>query len=116
MIFRVNGQNRPLDTRDRAIAADRPAAERADVTRSGHIGAPFRGVVQLSAQVGDELEAGDTVAIIEAMKMESAISTPLAGTVARLAVVSGSAVEPGDLIVEVRPAGVPASPVVDPGD
>lgn len=113
--FVVNGQTRDLDARDRSIASDRPEAERVDPTRTGHVGAPFRGVVTVSVQAGDEVVAGQSVAAIEAMKMESSISTPIAGTVERVAVASGTAMEPGDLIVEVRPIGLPASPETDVG-
>ena len=68
--FVVNGQTRDIDTRDRSVASDRPETERVDPTKPGHVGAPFRGVVNISVQVGDEVAAGDTVAVIEAMKME----------------------------------------------
>ncbi len=113
--FVVNGQSRDIDTRDRSVASDRPVTERADSTKPGHVGAPFRGVINISVQVGDEVEAGDTVAVIEAMKMESSISTPIGGTVDRIAAVAGTSLEGGDLIVEIRPAGLSASPETDIG-
>ncbi|MFK7918505.1 MAG: pyruvate carboxylase [Ilumatobacter sp.] len=113
--FLVNGQSRDMETRDRSIASDRPEAERVDPNRHGQIGAPFRGVVSVSVSAGDEVVAGQAVAAIEAMKMESSISSPIDGTVERVAVASGTAMEPGDLIVEVRPTGVPASPETDVG-
>ena len=54
---------------------------------------------------GDQVEAGQTVATIEAMKMEAAITTPVAGTVQRLALGSVQQVEGGDLVVVVTPGG-----------
>jgi len=45
--------------------------------------------------------AGQAVATIEAMKMEAAITTPVAGTVQRLAIHHAQAVEGGDLLVVV---------------
>lgn len=113
--FVVNGQTRDIDTRDRSVASDRPEAERADPARPGHVGAPFRGVVTVSVAVGDEVEAGDTVAAIEAMKMESSISASIAGTVERIAVTGGTALEPGDLILAIRPSGLSGSPETDIG-
>ena len=110
VIFRVNGQSRPIETRDRSVATDRAEAERVDPTKPGHVGAPFRGVVTPSVGVGDEVEAGATVAVIEAMKMESSISAPIDGTVIRVVATAGSSMEGGDLIVELRPAGRSASP------
>ncbi|MYB03381.1 MAG: pyruvate carboxylase, partial [Acidimicrobiaceae bacterium] len=108
--FRVNGQPRDIDTLDRTVASDRPEHARADPTMPGHVAAPFRGAVNVSVAVGDRVEAGDTVAVIEAMKMESSISAPVAGTVESIAAAPGGLLEPGDLILEIRPAGRSASP------
>ena len=49
------------------------------------------------------MEAGQTVATIEAMKMEASITTPVAGTVARLALGPVQQVEGGDLVLVVTP-------------
>ena len=48
--------------------------------------------------------AGDAIATIEAMKMEAAITTPVAGTVERLALSGTMQVQAGDLLVVVKPA------------
>jgi pyruvate carboxylase len=114
--FVVNGQSREIDTRDRAVASDHPESERVDPARPGHVGAPFRGVVNVSVAVGDEVRAGDAVAAIEAMKMESSISATVDGTIERIAVAVGSSMEPGDLILEIRPSGLSSSPETDIGN
>jgi len=106
VVFRLNGQLRPIDVRDRSAATDVVESEKANTQNPGHVPAPFRGVVNVSVAVGDVVEAGDSVAVIEAMKMESAISAGVAGTVTRIVVPPAAAVEPGDLLVEVLPAGV----------
>ncbi len=113
--FTVNGQTRDIDTRDRSVATDRAETERADESRPGHVGAPFRGVVNVSVSVGDEVSAGDSVAAIEAMKMESSISAPIDGTIERIAAAVGSSLEGGDLILVIRPSGLSASPETDIG-
>lgn len=95
----LNGQLRTIWVRDRSVAADLPAAERADRANPGHVAAPFAGVVTLQVGEGDAVEAGDTVATIEAMKMEASITAPKAGTVARLAISSVAQVEGGDLLL-----------------
>ena len=81
----INGQLRPVSVRDRSVAADAPAAEKADPARPG----PGRGAVRRRRHArvaeGDEVEAGDVVATIEAMKMEASITAPVAGTVERVA-------------------------------
>ena len=95
------------------VGGYRPEAERVDPARPGQVGAPFRGVVNVSVAVGDEVAAGDTVAIIEAMKMESSISATVDGTVERIAAQSGASLEGGDLILEIRPSGLSGSPETD---
>jgi len=92
--------------RDRSAATDTVASEKANTQNPGHVAAPFRGVVNVNVAPGDTVEAGDSVAVIEAMKMESAISATVAGTVTRVVVPPAAAVEPGDLLVEVLPAGL----------
>jgi len=95
----LNGQLRTIQVRDRSVASDLPVAERADRSNPGHVAAPFAGVVTLQVGEGDKVEAGDTVATIEAMKMEAAITAPKAGSVDRLAISSVAQVEGGDLLV-----------------
>lgn len=95
----INGQLRPVEVRDRSIASEVPVAEKADRTKPGHVAAPFAGVVTIGVAEGDKVAAGQTVATIEAMKMEAAITAPADGTVARVAVAATAQVEGGDLLV-----------------
>jgi pyruvate carboxylase len=67
------------------------------------VAAPFAGVVNVRVAAGDSVAAGQTVATIEAMKMEAAITTAATGTVDRVAIEAVAAVEGGDLILVVRP-------------
>ena len=99
VLMSLNGQLRPLSVRDRAVDTDVKAAEKADRGDPGHVPAPFAGVVTLQVGEGDRVEAGATVATIEAMKMEASITAPRAGTVERLAIGSVQQVEGGDLVV-----------------
>jgi acetyl-CoA carboxylase biotin carboxyl carrier protein len=50
---------------------------------------------------GDHLDEGDTIMILESMKMEIPIMCEDAGTVTHVHVAEGSSVEPGQLLVEV---------------
>ncbi|MCX7521489.1 pyruvate carboxylase [Microbacterium sp. STN6] len=99
----LNGQLRPVFVRDRSIAVDTASAEKADAARPGHVAAPFSGVVTLQVEVGERVEAGQSVATIEAMKMEAAITAPVGGTVERLAISKTQQVDAGDLLVVVTP-------------
>jgi pyruvate carboxylase len=97
----INGQLRPIPVRDRSIEADAPAAEKADPARPGHVAAPFGGSVTPLATVGSQVAAGDTVAKIEAMKMEASITAAVAGTVTRVALAGTAQVDGGDLIMVI---------------
>jgi pyruvate carboxylase len=97
----LNGQLRPIQVRDRSVTVQVKAAEKADPARAGDVAAPFAGVVSLAVAEGDRVEAGQTVATIEAMKMEASITTSVAGTVQRVALGPVQQVEGGDLVLVV---------------
>ncbi|HEY7719453.1 MAG TPA: biotin/lipoyl-containing protein, partial [Pedococcus sp.] len=97
----LNGQLRPVQVRDESVAVTVRAAEKADPGQPGQVAAPFAGVVSLAVQEGATVEAGSVVATIEAMKMEANITSPVGGTVQRLAIGSQQQVEGGDLLVVV---------------
>ncbi|MEU9692767.1 pyruvate carboxylase [Amycolatopsis japonica] len=95
----LNGQLRPIQVRDTAIASDIPATEKATKGDPKQIAAPFAGVVTLQVSEGDEVEAGATVATIEAMKMEASITASTGGKVSRRAINAVQQVEGGDLLL-----------------
>jgi acetyl-CoA/propionyl-CoA carboxylase biotin carboxyl carrier protein len=66
------------------------------------LSAPMPGrVIALRAAEGASVEAGAPVVVMEAMKMEHAVMSPIAGTVTRMAVAEGQQVQRGDLLAEV---------------
>jgi pyruvate carboxylase len=97
----VSGQIRVVNVRDESVKSTEVTAERADTSVPGQVPAPFAGVVTLVVEVGQEVAAGEQVATIEAMKMEAAITTPVAGVVKRCAIGHAQAVEGGDLLVVI---------------
>ena len=99
----LNGQMRPVLVRDRSVKSDVKVAEQADPGNPGHVAAPFAGAVTITVKAGDEVAAGETVATIEAMKMEASITAPVAGTVSRLAISAVEQVQGGDLLVVIEP-------------
>ena len=69
----------------------------------GSLVAPMPGVVtMLSAQPGDDIEAGKSLLVMEAMKMEHAIKAPFDGTVKAYMFKPGDQVKEGDLLVEFK--------------
>jgi pyruvate carboxylase len=95
----LNGQLRPVEVRDRSVEVEVRAAEKADPHDRRHVAAPFDGVVTVRVGEGERVGAGDTVATIEAMKMEAAITSPEGGVVVRVVVPRVQPVEGGDLLV-----------------
>jgi methylmalonyl-CoA carboxyltransferase small subunit len=73
-----------------------PVADESKVCRS-----PIAGVVaRVSAQAGQTIQINDVLLVLEAMKMETAISSPFAGKIARVNVHPGDAVQSGQVLVE----------------
>jgi pyruvate carboxylase subunit B len=86
------------------ITTQTPAQETAQVVSSGgtEVGASVNGNVwKLLVNVGDKVEQGQVVAILEAMKMEIDIEAPCTGTITSIAVKPNDAVEEGQTIVVI---------------
>ena len=62
-------------------------------------------VVSLAVSPGDEVQAGDRLAVVEAMKMETAISAPFAGRVTRLLVTANTQVDAGAPLLQLKGSG-----------
>ena len=59
-------------------------------------------VWQVPATVGQAVTEGDTVAILESMKMEIPVEAPVAGTITQVAVAPNDQVKEGDLIAVIE--------------
>ena len=67
---------------------------------SGNVEVPMQGtIVKVLVEVGQAVEAGQAVVVLEAMKMENQITTETAGTVKEIKVTAGSTVGAGDVVV-----------------
>jgi methylmalonyl-CoA carboxyltransferase 1.3S subunit len=77
--------------------SDRPADED-KVCRSRVAGT----VVKVVAQPGQVIQPGDTLLVLEAMKMETNITAPVAGKVRTVRVSAGDAVKSGQIVVELE--------------
>jgi len=73
-----------------------PAVDEEKVCRS-----PISGiVVKVTAQEGQNIQTGDTILVLEAMKMETNITAPVAGKIAKINVNPGDSVQAGLILVE----------------
>lgn len=101
-LLRIDGRRYPveaLDERTRAIR-DMSAAAAGPVGPQP-VRAPMPGlIVRVDVKPGDDVQAGQGVAAMEAMKMENELRAPAAGRVKLVHVTVGEAVEKGALLVE----------------
>ncbi|HMK99891.1 MAG TPA: biotin/lipoyl-containing protein, partial [Acidimicrobiales bacterium] len=85
--------------------AQRPSRSRSAVTGtgSGTVTVPMQGtIVKVLVAPGDSVEAGQTVCVLEAMKMENAIVAEKNGTVTEVKVSAGDPVGPGDVVAVIE--------------
>ncbi len=69
---------------------------------SGQVTVPMQGtIVKVLVSVGDEVEVGQAVTVLEAMKMENNITSETAGTVTEIMVAPGDSVGAGDVVVVI---------------
>ena len=66
--------------------------------------APMAGkLLRLDARIGDSVKAGQTLAVIEAMKMENELVAPLDGVIVELGPAAPSAIDKGALLARIEP-------------
>jgi acetyl-CoA/propionyl-CoA carboxylase biotin carboxyl carrier protein len=70
---------------------------------SGKVTVPMQGtIVKVNVVVGQAVEAGDTVVILEAMKMENTVNAEKSGVIKSVKVATGDQVSGGDVVVEIE--------------
>jgi acetyl-CoA/propionyl-CoA carboxylase biotin carboxyl carrier protein len=70
---------------------------------SGTVSVPMQGtIVKVSVNEGDQVEAGDTVVILEAMKMENTVNAEKSGVIKSIKVKAGDAVAAGDVVAVIE--------------
>jgi acetyl-CoA/propionyl-CoA carboxylase biotin carboxyl carrier protein len=69
---------------------------------SGQVAVPMQGtVVKVAVEVGQQVDAGDTIIVLEAMKMENNVTADKAGTVSEIRVEAGQSVGGGDVVAVI---------------
>ncbi len=100
----IQGGRKAHNTTSQGSVAIEPSSSNVPVHNSGggavKINAPMQGkIVGVKVSEGEQVNNGDVVAILEAMKMENEIVASESGTVASVNVVAGQSVDVGDLII-----------------
>ena len=101
-VIDIEGERFTVEVRDpRSLKGRRGAGAGTEAPKK--ITAPMPGkVVRIVAQAGTNVESGDGVLVIEAMKMQNELKAPKAGKVAKITVKEGDTVNPGDTLAIVE--------------
>ena len=99
--FELNGQPREVVVRDESIQDVQDKKVKVDPDNPKQIGASMPGtVVEVLVKAGEHVNKNDYLMITESMKMETTVQAPFEGTVKRVEVKDGEALESGDLLIE----------------
>jgi len=109
VFFELNGLPRQVEVLYKPKEGDKPSvtasADKADPDVLGSIGAPMSGdVIEVAVKPGQKVKAGDKLAILSAMKMETVVLSPIDGVIAHCGVSAGSKVSTADLICLINAA------------
>jgi acetyl-CoA/propionyl-CoA carboxylase biotin carboxyl carrier protein len=87
----------------RAHAGPRRPKATSSGSGSGTVVVPMQGtIVKVLVEVGDAVEVGQTICVLEAMKMENNVNAEKGGTVKEVNVTAGQSVGPGDVVAIIE--------------
>ena len=100
VFFELNGQPRIIKVPNRSASAQVVARRKAEDGNTKHISAPMPGSVSsIAVEPGQQVQAGDILVTLEAMKMETAIHAPADGVIAELLIKPHAQVDAKDLLI-----------------
>lgn len=102
LTWKINGRTYTVSVKDRFdMLLDRMGMKRTSGSRINSVKAPMPGlIIDLKVNNGDEVQKGDPLLILEAMKMENIIKATGQGKVKLLKVKKGDSVEKGQVLIE----------------
>ncbi len=105
--FTLDGHWYQVDVRnEQDLLLDRLGFKRAGEIGEGELNAPMPGkILEVLVSEGDEVELGQPVAILEAMKMENELKAPIKGTITSIAVSKGDSLDKNAVILEIEASG-----------
>ena len=104
VFFELNGQPREVTVIDRSLEPEGQAAIQADPDDPGQVGASMPGmVINVAVKEGERVRAGQKLLVLEAMKMETTLNSPLDGKVGKIITQPGTQVAAGNLLLTIIP-------------
>ena len=95
----------PGDSDSAMKPATARGSKRPRATLPGHVTTSMPGtIIDVLVVMGEKVEAGTPLLVTEAMKMETEIQAPVAGTVTAIHVAKGESVNPDETLIEIEPA------------
>ena len=108
LVFEVNGNRREIKIKDKTrrdtgIATKADNTVMADPENKNEVGSSIPGNInKVLVKEGDEVKEGQSLIIIEAMKMETNIVAPVSGVIEFIAVKEGQQVKTGELLMKIK--------------
>jgi pyruvate carboxylase len=100
VFFQLNGQTRSVPVRDQKVQSKVVANRK--VEHDKQVGAPLQGSIsKILVEEGQEVNANSPLFTIEAMKMESTVTSPMPGTIKKIYLTEKTLVEQDDLVIEL---------------
>lgn len=102
VVVKINGVTQTVSVKDRFdLLLEKMGMTSSASSKVNNIKAPMPGlIIDLKIKVGDTVNAGDPLLILEAMKMENVLKSPGAGVVKSVKVKKGDSVEKGQSLIE----------------
>jgi biotin carboxyl carrier protein len=100
--IKVNGVVQTVSVKDKFdLLLEKMGINSSASSKVNNVKAPMPGlIIDLKVKVGDTVNAGDALLILEAMKMENVLKSPGGGIVKTLKVKKGDSVEKGQILIE----------------
>uniref|UniRef100_A0A8C5IDD0 Pyruvate carboxylase n=1 Tax=Gouania willdenowi TaxID=441366 RepID=A0A8C5IDD0_GOUWI len=103
VFFELNGQLRSVLVKDTVAMKEMKFHPKAQKSIKGQVGAPMPGkVIEVKVEVGSKVEKGQPLCVLSAMKMETVVNSPMAGTIKAVHVTPDASLEGDDLILEIE--------------
>lgn len=103
VVWEMNGETRTIRVPDHKAGVKVKARPKADKADAAQVGAPMPGVaIDIRVKPGQQVKQGEPIVVLSAMKMETVVGAPKAGTVKVVAIAGNDTLEAGDLIAIVE--------------
>ena len=107
LVFEVNGNKRDIRIKDKSLFAasgiQESSSVMADPDNDKEIGASIPGnIIKILVKTGDEIKKGQSLIVIEAMKMETNVTANVSGAVEGIFVKEGQRVKTGELLLKLK--------------